>query len=326
MSIWTDQRGRIHVGAMARGQRLHRVLPAGATAGDAKLAEAELRTQLAKASAPKATAQLDPPLTAIMGLYVQHAQATLRSADTAAHHAQRIAPWAANYTASQAQQCAEHIARDMRGHYAQATINRSLGTLKRGLTLAWQRGIIATNFGAIIQRAPEHNARDTYLTIAQVQAIAQHCTPPVQAAIWAALLTGARRGEVCQIEAQHIHTNHITIPRGHTKTLQAKSVPIVAALRPWLAHIPLQVTPEGIKSAWQRARTKAGLPQARYHDLRHSCASILIASGVDLYTVGEILGHSQVQTTKRYAHLQLERKATALDKLSALVQAHPKAA
>ncbi|WP_233516087.1 tyrosine-type recombinase/integrase [Janthinobacterium sp. BJB426] len=41
-----------------------------------------------------------------------------------------------------------------------------------------------------------------------------------------------------------------------------------------------------------------------FHDLRHSCASIMLGLGVNLYTISKILGHANVQTTQRYAHLQ----------------------
>ena len=52
------------------------------------------------------------------------------------------------------------------------------------------------------------------------------------------------------------------------------------------------------------ARKKAGLQDVRLHDLRHSFASILINSGRSLYEVQHLLGHTQVKTTERYAHLQ----------------------
>jgi integrase len=85
-------------------------------------------------------------------------------------------------------------------------------------------------------------------------------------------------------------------------------------VRPWFAHVPLAVSAEGIKTAWQRARVAAGLPGVNFHDLRHSCASILIASGADLFTVSKILGHASTRTTERYAHMQIEQQRRAMTK------------
>ena len=60
------------------------------------------------------------------------------------------------------------------------------------------------------------------------------------------------------------------------------------------------------------------MPHVHFHDLRHSCASILIGLGVDLYTVSKILGHGSVSTTQRYAHLQVDQQRAALEKLGNL--------
>ena len=54
---------------------------------------------------------------------------------------------------------------------------------------------------------------------------------------------------------------------------------------------------------WDTARRRAGLPEVRIHDLRHSFASMLINQGRSLYEVQRILGHTQIKTTQRYAHL-----------------------
>jgi integrase len=54
---------------------------------------------------------------------------------------------------------------------------------------------------------------------------------------------------------------------------------------------------------WQRVRARAGLKDARIHDLRHTFASVAVAAGQGLPMIGKLLGHSQVQTTARYAHL-----------------------
>jgi integrase len=58
-----------------------------------------------------------------------------------------------------------------------------------------------------------------------------------------------------------------------------------------------------IFASWNTARIRAGMPEVRIHDLRHSFASLLINAGRSLYEVQKILGHTQVKTTQRYAHL-----------------------
>lgn len=218
--------------------------------------------------------------------------------------------------------CRAHIVRDMQGSYKPATINRSLGVLKAALTLAWRERRTAENHGQRIQRLRENNERHTYPSIEVVQAIATHCSAPAQAAIWMALFTGARRAEICRIDpAQHIKGDRLEIPASHTKTQRTRSLPIIAPMRHWLGYFPLRLTVAGLNSAFRRARVKAGYPSVRFHDLRHACASLLIAAGEDLYTVGEILGHTNVQTTRRYAHLQLEKKRSALTRLGEEVSA-----
>ena len=54
---------------------------------------------------------------------------------------------------------------------------------------------------------------------------------------------------------------------------------------------------------WLRIRTRAGLEDARIHDLRHSFASRALALGESLSMIGRLLGHGQIHTTARYAHL-----------------------
>lgn len=261
----------------------------------------------------------DPPMLQVMTLYLEHAQ-HLRSTETAEHHANRIGPWVERYRASQARECAAHIIADLRGKYADATINRSLGALKKALRLAWERGLCPDDFGAHIRHLDEHNARDVYLTMDQVATLADRASESVRAAIWIALLTGCRRGEVLAIRTADIGADSITIRAGNTKTLRTRTVPIVPALRPWLQFVPLPINYEGLKSGFVRARVAAGMPHVHFHDLRHSCATILLGLSVPLDVVRDILGHSTIKTTERYAHALVHRQRNALKKLGRLHQ------
>lgn len=73
---------------------------------------------------------------------------------------------------------------------------------------------------------------------------------------------------------------------------------------PYLLPNPKTLKPySDIKRGWMVARKLAGLEDVHLHDLRHTAASWLIAGGVEIYTVGKILGHSSIASTQRYAHL-----------------------
>lgn len=310
MSYSRTKNGGYSVRVQIGGTRVHRRLPPGATASDAKRLDAELRSSLSKLRAPVIPG--DPSLTQVLALYVQHTS-TLRSPDTAKHHANRIGLWAEKYRASETKRAVAHIVKDMTGHYAPATINRSLGALQKGLSIAWEGGLTPVDYSTLVKRLPENNKRTVYLSMDEVRKLANHASDNVRAAIWIALLTGCRRGEVCKLQAEDIGADMLKIQAGNTKTLRYREVPIIPALRPWLKFLPLKINYEGVKSGFRRAREASGFDHVHFHDLRHSCATILLASGADIYTVSKILGHSTVKTTERYGHVQIGPQRTALE-------------
>lgn len=322
MPIRRDAEGRYHAEVCVNRRRLHRRLPAGATAGDAKRIEAELTRALH--SQPVARAIIipgDPPLTELLADYTERHALNLRSTDTAQYHAYRIGRWCEGKRASETREVASAIVQDLTGHYKPATINRSLGTLKKALRMAWERGRVPVDYSGLVKRLPENNQKTQVLTIEQVRVLADAASEPVRAAIWIGLLTGCRRGEVCKIQRDDIGADVLRIEAGNTKTLRYREVPIVPALRPWLAQLPLPITFEGVKSGIRRARTKAGLPGIGFHILRHSCATILLSPPINapMHVVREILGHTSVKTTERYAHVQTQPQRSALEGLGAAV-------
>jgi integrase len=73
-----------------------------------------------------------------------------------------------------------------------------------------------------------------------------------------------------------------------------------------------------LQKTWSRTRVRAGLENVPFHDLQHTFASIAASNGASLHVIGGLLGHSQAQTTKRYAHLvdgTLSKATEAVGKL-----------
>lgn len=250
-----------------------------------------------------------------MALYMQHAD-TLRSSDTAMHHAGRINEFIDGKKASETEACAQNIVNGLRAKgYKPATINRSLGTLTKALWLAWKANMIPVNYGEKVERLEEHNARTVTLTMRQVKALADKSSEAVKVAIWIAIYTGMRRGEILKLRPEHIQDGLITIPAGNTKTLKMRAVPVIKEAKPWLKHVPLPITFEGLKSGFARARKAADMEHVTFHDLRRSCGSLMVQAGVDIYVVSRVLGHSSVEVTQKvYAHLKTEQLRSGLEK------------
>jgi len=309
MPIRKDKKGRWHAEVCIDGQRLHRILPVGAGKKEAESTETELRKSLERTDYSN-----DPQLTAIMALYMTHSD-TLRSEDTAKHHAARINTYLEGKKASDAKAVAVKIINGLRADgYKPATINRSLGTLKKALSLAWDQEIIPINYGEKIKRLKEHNEREVFLDMDQIKTLADKASMNVRAAIWIAVYTGMRRGEILKMNDAEIGDDTLTILSGNTKTLKRRTIPIVKPLVPWLTYLPMKIGAEGIKSGFQRARKAADMEHVNFHDLRHSTASLLIKKGVSLDVIRKILGHSTTKMTERYAHIEVEQQMKALKK------------
>ena len=71
-----------------------------------------------------------------------------------------------------------------------------------------------------------------------------------------------------------------------------------------------------VDTAWRSLVKSAGLKNFRLHDTRHHFASRLVQAGVDLYTVKELLGHSEITMTERYSHLAPDNLRAAVDRLA----------
>jgi site-specific recombinase XerD len=90
---------------------------------------------------------------------------------------------------------------------------------------------------------------------------------------------------------------------------------------PWVFPGDAEGKPvQEIKRFWDDVRAKADIRDARLHDLRHTFASLLVSGGMSLPMIGRLLGHTQVQTTQRYAHLYDDPLRAGLDRIGEVLR------
>ena len=153
--------------------------------------------------------------------------------------------------------------------------------------------------------------------------------PYVIAALRLLSLTGARLGEIRTLKWDWVDFDNQVLNLPESKTgaksihLSAPALQILRAL-PRMENNPHVICGEkkgahlvNLQKPWTEIRKKAGIEDVRIHDLRHSFASIAVASGMSLPMIGALLGHSQPQTTARYAHLASEPLKVAVSTIGA---------
>lgn len=146
------------------------------------------------------------------------------------------------------------------------------------------------------------------------------------------LLTGARRNEITHAKWEHVDWQRRTLLVPLSKSGKPRTIALSGAAIALLQSIPRVMENEyifpssftGRPSAslfypWDRIRRRAGLGDLRLHDLRHSFASFLVNQGVSLYVVQNLLGHSQVRMTQRYAHLAPQTLLDAVEVAAAAI-------
>ena len=181
------------------------------------------------------------------------------------------------------------------------------------------------------ERANDWRRARDYPLLADLRthAFADHLKPMVILS----LNTGLRRGELFGLtwRSVHLKEKYITVRGTNTKNQRTRHIPLNAealtCLTKWQEQAPASeglVFPgkggkkfDNVNSSWRRIVKDAQVQKFRWHDLRHTFASHLVMKGVDLNTVRELLGHSDLQMTLRYAHLSPDHKAAAVARLEA---------
>jgi len=223
-----------------------------------------------------------------------------------------------------------------------STVNRELALLKRmfNLAIAWDL-FLSANPVRKVKFFREFNTGLRVVSPEEEMNLLQNASPYLQDLIRFALNTGLRIGEIFSLRWSNLDLNKGILTVFAPKTEKLRDVPINSETRKvleawWLGRKNEVVfyNPEtgkpfvDLKAGFAVACKKAGISGVTWHTLRHTFASRLVNSGVDIVTVKELLGHSSLSVTMRYAHTNIDSKRAAVEKLDGfgdnLVTVRPK--
>ncbi len=175
-------------------------------------------------------------------------------------------------------------------------------------------------------RGNDHRRKRGYELIPDISHLsyADRMTPLVTLS----LKTGMRRGELFDLEWSNIDFNQnvITVTGETAKSKKTRHIPLspiaLVAINNWKRQVPNpsgRIFPaddggrlDNVNTAWANILKSAEITAFRWHDMRHDFASTLVMKGVPLNIVRELCGHSDLNTTLRYAHLAPDHRADAI--------------
>jgi len=220
-----------------------------------------------------------------------------------------------------------------------ATVVRYLSSLSHLFTVAINEwGWLNENPIRKIAKPKISNNRVRFLSDDERIRILDGCKksrcPVLYLVVLLALSTGMRSGEILKLTRKDVDFDLCVLTLQDTKNGEVRSIPLIglplellkahcfALPENYLLLFPSPKSPKrpiDIRSAWEKVIKDAGVQDFRFHDLRHTTASYLAMNGHSLLDIATLLGHKDLQMTKRYAHLSQEYKkgmiSTMMDKI-----------
>jgi integrase len=210
---------------------------------------------------------------------------------------------------------------------SRVTTNRDRAQLSKMFSWGIERGFAVDNPVRGVKKFRESPGRTRYLTPEEVDRLLAECgrgfrTPWLKVFVFAALSTGARRGELLSLRWADVlfDVGVVRFRAETTKSGRGREVPLIPDLARLLAQwrdvqarmeaSEYVFSSEGkrrsIRGAFDGAVRRAGIRDFHLHDLRHCFASYFMMNGGDLYRLQTYLGHSTNLLTQRYAHLSAD--------------------
>jgi len=213
--------------------------------------------------------------------------------------------------------------------------NATINKYKKLVSVVFNYGIrelgLSDNPTLYIRSLPEKKGRTRYLSDKERERLFKACRDSkwdkLYLLVLMAITTGARRGELLSLRWNSLNIDKQTAYVLTSKNGESKVLPLTESVIKELERFSLndgslifasEITPDRpyiFFKQWNRARNEAELIDFRFHDLRHTTASYLAQNGATLLEIADVLGHKQIEVTKRYAHLCIEHKSSLINRV-----------
>lgn len=191
------------------------------------------------------------------------------------------------------------------------TIHNTLGYLRAAIKHTYKIGKLEYDQTAKMVIPKPSEERHVYKGRREMLEVARAASHrETRAAIRVAFYSGMRLSEILRATRSKEGFSLRTSKNGRPRI-----IPIHPRIAVIARRVKFTVPAWKIKDEWVKARKKASHEDLRFHDLRHSAASAMINAGIDLYTVGAVLGHKSTTSTRRYAHLEQRSLAEAVKRI-----------
>jgi len=211
---------------------------------------------------------------------------------------------------------------------SKSTVNRELACFKHIFKKANEWGKTDRDPTRAVRLLKTPPPRIRYLEVEEINALYSACSPFLKPIILVAVNTGMRKGELLNLKWSDLDFEKRLIYLSDTKGAARREVPMNDIVHDTV--LTIQRNPHSIyvfchqngqpyrdiRASLDKAATEGRIEGLRFHDLRHTFASQLVMSGVDLKTVQELLGHRTIEMTLRYSHLSPDHKRAAMDVLA----------
>ncbi|WP_417880121.1 tyrosine-type recombinase/integrase [Vibrio sp.] len=211
-----------------------------------------------------------------------------------------------------------------------ATVNRYKASISSLFTFISNEFDIRHNPAREIQQRKESKGSTRFLSDDEQKRLLIACRSSewnkLYLLVLMALTTGARRTELLTLTWHDIDLNNRLATLHNTKNGDKRLLPLTMSVVDELRRFKSTgyVFPHNSNLGdyfrnfdchWSDAKSRAGINNCRFHDLRHTAASTLARNGATLLEIAEVLGHRSLEMTKRYAHLCVGHKSTLIDRV-----------